>query len=64
MTVTDNTMQYVGLFGYTLNGVVIKNVRLTDVNINMTEVDKTVYAGALVGFIKVDTKGNCVFRFG
>ena len=58
MTVTDNTMQYVGLFGYTLNGVVIKNVRLTDVNINMTEVDKTVYAGALVGFIKVDTKAT------
>ena len=56
MTVTDNTMQYVGLFGYTLNGVVIKNVRLTDVNINMTEVGKSVYAGALVGFIKVDTK--------
>lgn len=58
MTVTDNTMQYVGLFGYTLNGVVIKNVRLTDVNINMTEVGKSVYAGALVGFIKVDTKAT------
>ena len=55
MTITGNTLQYVGLFGYTLNGVVIKNVRLTDVNINMTEVGKSVYAGALVGFIKVDT---------
>ena len=55
MTITGNTLQHVGLFGYTLNGVVIKNVRLTDVNINMTEVGKSVYAGALVGFIKVDT---------
>ena len=58
MTITGNTLQYVGLFGYTLNGVVIKNVRLTDVNINMTEVGKSVYAGALVGFIKVDTKAT------
>ena len=58
MTITGNTLQYVGLFGYTLNGVVIKNARLTDVNINMTEVGKSVYAGALVGFIKVDTKAT------
>ena len=58
MTITDNTLGYVGLFGYTLNGVVIQNVHLTDANINISNAAQNVYAGALVAFIKVDTSGT------
>ena len=58
MTVTDSTLSYVGLFGYTLNGVVIKNVKLANVNINMPAAAQNVYAAALVGFIKNDTSAT------
>ena len=58
MTVTDSSLGYVGLFGYTLNGVAIKNVKLTDVNINMPAAAQSVYAAALVGFIKVNGSGT------
>lgn len=50
MTITDSTLGYVGLFGYTLNGVVIQNVHLTDVSINISDAAQNVYAGALVAF--------------
>ena len=49
---------YIGLFGYTLNGVVIRDVALEDVDISISEAAQSVYAGALVAFIKVDTKGT------
>ena len=58
MTITDSTLGYVGLFGYTLNGVVIQNVHLTDVSINISDAAQNVYAGALVAFIKNDTSGT------
>ena len=58
LTITDNTLGYAGLFGYTLNGVVIKNVHLTNVSINISDAAKAVYVGALVAFIKVDSNGT------
>ncbi len=58
MTITDSTLGYVGLFGYTLNGVVIQNVHLTDVSINISDAAQNVYAGALVAFIKNNTSGT------
>ena len=54
MTITNSALGYAGLFGYTLNGVVIQNVHLTDVSINISGAAQNVYAGALVAFIKVD----------
>ena len=58
MTITNSALGYAGLFGYTLNGVVIQNVHLTDVSINISGAAQNVYAGALVAFIKVDTSGT------
>ena len=58
LTITDSTLGYAGLFGYTLNGVVIKNVKLTNVDINMPDAAQNVYAGSLVAFIKNDTSGT------
>ena len=58
MTITDSTLGYVGLFGYTLNGVAIRDVNLEDVNITISDAAQSVYAGALVGYIKVDTYGT------
>lgn len=58
MTVTESSLGYVGLFGYTLNGVVIKNLRLEDISIDMPEAAQNVYAAGLVGFIKNNTSGT------
>ena len=48
MTITDSTLGYVGLFGYTLNGVVIQNVHLTDVSINISGAERV--CGRSCGF--------------
>ena len=58
VTITDNTLGYVGLFGYVKNGTVIRNVNLTNVSIQIADAAQNVYAGALVAFAKVDTKGT------
>ena len=51
-------LNYIGLFGYTLNGVVIRNVNLENVKVTISGADQNVYVGALVGFIKNDTSGT------
>lgn len=58
LTVTDNTLGYIGLFGYVKNGTVIKNLKLSNASISVSAAAQNVYAGALVGFVKVDSKGT------
>ena len=57
MTITAAT-SYIGLFGYTLNGVAIRNVNLENVSISISNAAQNVYAGALVAFIKNDASGT------
>ena len=50
MTIQDNSLQYIGLFGAVKRGTSIRNVNLTDVSIEITETEQNTYAGALVGY--------------
>lgn len=56
MTITDSTLSYAGLFGYVLNGTVIKNIKLTDISIDIPNAAQSVYIGGVVGFIENNSK--------
>ena len=58
MTITDSTLGYAGFFGYILSGAAVRNVTLENASISMPDAKQSVYAGALIAFMKVDTKGN------
>ena len=58
MTITDSTLGYAGFFGYILSGASVRNVTLENASISMPDAKQSVYAGALIAFMKVDTKGN------
>ena len=58
MTITDSTLGYAGFFGYILSGASVRNVTLENASISMSNAGQSVYAGSLIAFMKVDTKGN------
>ena len=63
MTITKpvdggSTMSAAGFIGFGGNGVSVKNLSLTNVSINVNNVEKIIYAGGLIGFMNNDTSGN------
>lgn len=60
MEITDNILEYAGLFGYINDGATIKNVKLENVNININGAEQKVYAGSVVAFMKNNSSGTNV----
>lgn len=58
MTITDNSLSYAGLFGYVGKGGSVKNVKLTNVKIDVKNESALVYAGALIAMMENDSSGN------
>ena len=60
MSITDSTLGYAGFFGYMLSGASVRNVKLENASISMPDAKQSVYAGALIAFMKVDGSGNTI----
>lgn len=60
LKIEDGTLGYLGLLGYLGKGGCVRNVRLTNVSISVSDSEKNTYAGALVAFMQNDSSGGTV----